>query len=79
MSFEIAKSRSSLGFCKSVDATWENGCREALIKTVKYCLACVVWDAVMSFPELQTVLFEDAKCMNKRPIELKNGDPHEGQ
>lgn len=46
---------------------------------MKYCLACVVWDAVMSFPELQTVLFEDAKCMNKRPIELKNGDPNEGQ
>lgn len=32
----------------------------------------------MSFPELQTVLFEVAKCMNKRPIELKNGDPNEG-
>lgn len=78
MPFEIAKSRSSLGFCKSIDAPWENGCREALIKTVKSCLACVVWDAVMSFPELLTVLFEVAKCMNKRPIALNNVDPNEG-
>lgn len=50
----------------------------ALIKTVKSCLACVVWDAVMSFPEFLTVLFEVAKCMYKSPIALNNVDPNEG-
>lgn len=38
-------------FCKSVDAPWENGCCEALIKTLKSCLATAVGDAVMSFPD----------------------------
>ncbi|KAK3105008.1 hypothetical protein FSP39_015108 [Pinctada imbricata] len=65
-------------FNKSADAPWENGCCEALIKTAKSCLRAAVGDAVMSFPELQTVLFEAANCMNERPIGMKNGDPNEG-
>ena len=65
-------------FNKSADAPWENGCCEALVKTAKSCLHAAIGDAVMSFSELQTVLFEVASCMNERPIGMKNGDPNEG-
>ena len=65
-------------FCKSADAPWENGCCEALIRTVKSCITGAVGDSIMSFSELQTVLFEVANCINERPIGLKNGDPNDG-
>lgn len=32
----------------------------------------------MSFPELQTVLFEVANCMNKKTNRTEEGDPNEG-
>ncbi|XP_033730738.1 uncharacterized protein LOC117320185 [Pecten maximus] len=65
-------------FNKSADSPWENGCCESLIKSVKKCLASAIGDSVMSFTELQTVLFEAANSLNERPIGKKNSDPNEG-
>ncbi|XP_063446979.1 uncharacterized protein LOC134726470 [Mytilus trossulus] len=63
---------------KSADAPWENGCSEALIKSVKKCLDVAIGDSVMTFSELQTILFETANVLNERPIGTKNCDPNEG-
>ena len=60
-------------FNKSANAPWQNGISEALIKTVKRLLVIAVGENVLSFGELQTVMFEVAKLLNKRPIGLKPG------
>jgi len=58
-------------FCKSANAPWENGCCEALIKSVKVCLSSTIGSSVLTFAELQTVMFEVANYINERPIGLK--------
>ncbi|XP_071177843.1 uncharacterized protein [Mytilus edulis] len=63
---------------KSAHAPWGNGCSEALIKSVKKCLDVAIGDSVMTFSELQTVLFETANVLNERPIGTNNCDPNEG-
>lgn len=64
---------------KSADAPWQNGCSEALIKSVKRCLVIAINESVLSFSELQTVLFEIANLLNERPIGIKPGcDPELG-
>ncbi|XP_037773184.1 uncharacterized protein LOC119568819 [Penaeus monodon] len=60
-------------FNKSADAPWQNGVCEALIKSVKRLLVIVVGENVLSFGELQTVMFEVANLLNERPIGLKPG------
>ncbi|KAK3896107.1 hypothetical protein Pcinc_000205 [Petrolisthes cinctipes] len=60
-------------FNKSANAPWQNGICEALIKTVKRLLVIAVGECVLSFGELQTVLFEVANLLNERPIGLKPG------
>lgn len=47
-------------FNKSADAPWQNGICEALIKTVKRLLVIADGENVLSFGELQTVMFEVA-------------------
>jgi len=63
---------------KSADAPWENGCSEALIKSVKKSLVLAVGQSIMTFSELQTVMFEVANLLNERPIGTKETDPNEG-
>ena len=65
-------------FTKSADAPWENGCSEALIKSVKRCLTGAIGSSVMTFSELQTVLFEVGNLINQRPIGTKSNDPNDG-
>ena len=50
------------------DAPWQNGCSEALIRSVKRTLLAVIGEQVLTFSELQTVLFEVANLLNERPI-----------
>ena len=63
---------------KSADAPWENWCSEALIKSTKICMESAIGTSVMTFSELQTVLFEVGNLLNERPIGTKNCDPVEG-
>jgi hypothetical protein len=63
---------------KSADAPWENGCSEALIKSLKNSLVLAVGQSIMTFSELQTVMFEVANLLNERPIGTKETDPNEG-
>lgn len=50
------------------DAPWRNGVTESLIKSVKRSLEIAVKNNVMTFSELQTVMFEAANIVNERPI-----------
>ncbi|XP_061184388.1 uncharacterized protein LOC133192391 [Saccostrea echinata] len=63
---------------KSADVPWENGCSESLIRSTKICLESAIGASVMTFSELQTVLFELGNLLNERPIGTKNCDPEEG-
>ena len=60
------------------DAPWQNGCSEALIKSVKRALQCVIGEQVLMFPELQTVLFETANLLNERPVGRHPKDVEDG-
>ena len=66
-------------FTKSSDAPWQNGCSESLIRLIKRAITIAVGDSVLTFGELQTVLFEAANLLNERPIGRKPGaDPTAG-
>ncbi|CAC5401371.1 unnamed protein product [Mytilus coruscus] len=65
-------------FTKAADAPWENGCSEALIKSVKKSLSLAIGQSIMTVSELQTVLFEVANILNERPIGTSTSDPNEG-
>ncbi|VDI03965.1 Hypothetical predicted protein [Mytilus galloprovincialis] len=65
-------------FTKAADAPWENGCSEALIKSVKKSLSLAIGQSIMTFSELQTVLLEVANILNERPIGTSTSDPNEG-
>ena len=65
-------------FSKAADAPWENGCSESLIKLAKRNILYSVGTHVMSFSELQTVMFEIANILNERPIGTRTNDPNEG-
>ena len=43
------------------DAPWYNGATESLIKTVKHALNAAVGEQIMTFSELQTVMYEAAQ------------------
>jgi hypothetical protein len=58
-------------FCKSAIAPWQNGCCETLMKSVKVCLSSTIGSNVMTFAELQTVMFEVAYYIDERPVGLK--------
>ena len=60
-------------FSNSADSPWQNGIREALIKSVKHSLKIIIGDSTITFGELQTVMFEVANLLNERPIGLKPG------
>ena len=56
----------------------ENGCAEALIKSVKKAIIVAIGDHILSFPEIQTVVFEAANIVNERPIAVNNRDLDDG-
>lgn len=60
-------------FTKRANSPWQNGCAEALIKSVKRCIQMAVGENVLSYGELQTAFFEIANLVNERPIGLKPG------
>ena len=65
---EFGASKSFDWVFTTPDAPWQNGCAESLIKSVKKALTIVVGDQVLSFSEMQTVLFESGDLVNGRPI-----------
>lgn len=65
-------------FNKSADAPWQNGCSEALIKSVKRCLVQCIGTNQLTFSELQTVCFNTANTLNERPIGMKTTDANDG-
>ena len=62
----------------SPNAPWKNGCAESLIKSIKKAIQIAVGEQVLSFPELQTVLFEAANIVNERPIGVRNRSIEDG-
>ena len=61
------------------DAPWYNGCVEALVKSVKKAIKVAIGDQVLSFPELQCVLFESSNIVNERPIGVFSRDINDGK
>lgn len=61
------------------DAPWYNGCVEALVKSVKKAIKVAVGEQVLSFPELQCVLFEACNIVNERPIGVLSKDINDGK
>ena len=62
----------------TTDAPWMNGVTEALVKSVKRALQTILGDQVLSFSELQTVLYEAAQLVNQRPIGRNPTQPDDG-
>ena len=60
------------------DALWHNGATEALVKSVKRALTAAIGENVMSFSELQTVMFEAGQLVNQRPIGSLPSTPDDG-
>ena len=59
-------------------APWQNGTAESLIKAVKRAIMVSIGEQVVSFAELQTVLFEVANLVNDRPIGATPKSPEDG-
>jgi hypothetical protein len=55
-------------YFNSVDAPWQNGSTEALVKTVKRALKSSIGEQVFSYTEFQTIMYEAAQLVNQRPI-----------
>ena len=62
-------------FTKSADAPWQNGCSESLIRLTKRNLMLSIGSNVLTFSELQTIIFEISNLLNERPIGMKSSNP----
>ncbi|XP_071944795.1 uncharacterized protein [Antedon mediterranea] len=62
----------------AADSPWQNGVTEILIKGIKKGIHHAIGGQVLPFNELQTVLFEVANLVNKRPIGRHPTDPEDG-
>ena len=62
----------------TADAPWQNGTAELLIKAVKRGIMVAVGEQVVSFSELQTVVFEVSNIVNERPIGVHPKHPDDG-
>ncbi|XP_028405249.1 uncharacterized protein LOC114527754 [Dendronephthya gigantea] len=60
-------------------APHQNGCTEAMVKTVKTALKKAIGDTVLAPFELYTVLLEIANLVNQRPIGRIPTDPDDGR
>ena len=54
------------------DTPWYNGCAESLIKSIKRAMKNSIGEQTLSFPKLQTVMFEVSNVVNERPIGVRN-------
>ena len=72
-----AESGMSWGFT-SADAPWQNGCSEDLIRSCKKSITHAICLNVLSYSEIQTVLFEVANILNEWPIGRHPTDPSDG-
>ena len=54
------------------NAPHANGAVEVMVKMVKKALYFAVGDSILSFSELQTVVFEAAELVNKRPLAISS-------
>jgi len=59
-------------------APHQNGCAEAMVKSIKSALKKAIGDTVLSPFELYTCLLEAANLVNQRPIGRPPNDPNEG-
>lgn len=62
----------------SAGAPWQNGVTEALIRSVKRAIEFSVGQNVLTFSELQTVLFEIANLLKERPKGRHPTSPEDG-
>ena len=62
----------------SPDAPWQNGCSEALVKSVKKAIKNTIGSQILMFSELMTVFYEVANLVNERPIGRQPKDPDDG-
>ena len=62
----------------SADAPWQNGVTEALIRSVKRVINASIGDSILTFSELQRVLYEVANLLNERPIGRHPTSPDDG-
>ena len=71
--------RNAMDFT-SADAPWQNGCSEALIKSIKKSLQVAIGDSIfgLTFSELQTACYEAANLVNERPIGRNPTSPEDG-
>ncbi|XP_057294660.1 uncharacterized protein LOC130623195 [Hydractinia symbiolongicarpus] len=60
------------------DGPWFNGVTEALVKSVKRVLNATIGEQIMTFSELQTVMFEVAQILNQQPIGSHPTTPDDG-
>lgn len=60
------------------DAPQQNGCSEAMVKTVKKALKKAIGDTLLTPFELYTCLLEGANLVNQRPIRRIPNDPDDG-
>ena len=74
---EVCKFGSNEGmswsFNKAGDAPWLNASCESLLRLVKNGLLKSMGDSVLTFAELQTVMYEVSNLINSRPIGRKPG------
>ena len=62
----------------SPDAPWQNGCSEALVKSLKKAIKNAIGSQILMFSELMTVFYEVANLVNERPIGRQPKDPDDG-
>ena len=60
-------------FTRSADSPWQNGLTEALIKGVKRAIYASIGESVLTYSDLQTVMYRTANLVNERPIGVKPG------
>ncbi|XP_074655629.1 uncharacterized protein LOC141909142 [Tubulanus polymorphus] len=83
----VAAQKEIRVWCANREISWQfitplgphqNGCAEALVKSVKRNLKIVIGEQVHAPFELQTIIFEVANLVNERPIGVKSSDPNDG-
>ena len=62
----------------SPDAPWQNGCSEALMKSVKKTIKNAIGSQILMFSELMTVFYEVENLVNERPVGRQPKDPDDG-
>jgi hypothetical protein len=60
------------------DSPWENGCSEALIKSLKKSIQHAIGEQTLNYSELLSVLTECANLLNERPIGSHPHSPDDG-